>query len=88
MLHDPETYTEPNSFKPERFITEDGQLSNDELVTVAFGFGRRSVVRPSTVQGVLTKILQDLSGNASCTGNVMDNHRLHPDPIHHSARER
>lgn len=44
MLHDPETYTDPDSFKPERFITKDGRLSDDELVNIAFGFGRRSMV--------------------------------------------
>ncbi|THH14168.1 hypothetical protein EW146_g6132 [Bondarzewia mesenterica] len=40
MLHNPEEYEDPESFKPERFLNEDGTLNNDE-VQPAFGFGRR-----------------------------------------------
>lgn len=39
-----ETYPEPELFKPERFLTPDGQLDPtvlDPQVTGAFGFGRR-----------------------------------------------
>ncbi|THH19618.1 hypothetical protein EW146_g1584 [Bondarzewia mesenterica] len=40
MLHDPAKYEDPESFKPERFLNEDGTLNGDE-VQPAFGFGRR-----------------------------------------------
>ena len=44
MLHDEEIYPDPSNFRPERFLTEDGQLDPKirDPTTVAFGFGRRS----------------------------------------------
>jgi len=44
MLHDEEIYPDPSTFRPERFLTEDGKLDLKirDPTTVAFGFGRRS----------------------------------------------
>ena len=45
MLHDEEVYPDPSSFRPERFLDENGQI-NRELRhpgEMAFGFGRRYV---------------------------------------------
>ena len=41
VLHNPVTYPEPDSFRPERFINPDGSLRDDPVVTSAFGFGKR-----------------------------------------------
>ena len=43
MLHDETTYPEPFKFKPERFMTTDGQLNRDmkDPFHMVFGFGRR-----------------------------------------------
>jgi len=43
MLRNPEDYPEPEQFKPERFIGEDGNINPNvrDPTTVAFGFGRR-----------------------------------------------
>jgi cytochrome P450 len=47
MLHDPEVYSDPDEFKPERFLktNADGAYELDPTVldprTIAFGFGRR-----------------------------------------------
>jgi hypothetical protein len=45
MLHDPQVYPEPFKFKPDRFMTDDGQLNTKINVRdselIAFGFGRR-----------------------------------------------
>ncbi|KAI0052378.1 CyP450 monooxygenase [Auriscalpium vulgare] len=41
MLHDPAPYPEPEVFKPERFLTEDGHFKDDPLINVAFGMGKR-----------------------------------------------
>ena len=41
VLHNPATYPEPDSFRPERFINPDGSLHDDPVVTSAFGFGKR-----------------------------------------------
>ncbi|KAI0712386.1 cytochrome P450 [Earliella scabrosa] len=42
ILHDPDTYSEPDKFIPERFM-KDGRLNTDvrDPASIAFGFGRR-----------------------------------------------
>ena len=41
VLHDPELYPDPEAFKPERFLNEDGTFRDDPVITLAFGAGRR-----------------------------------------------
>ncbi|EIM84332.1 CyP450 monooxygenase [Stereum hirsutum FP-91666 SS1] len=41
MLHDPVRYPDPESFRPERFLTPSGEYNDDPHMAVAFGFGRR-----------------------------------------------
>ena len=41
ILHDPETYPDPEEFKPERFLNEDGSVKDDPALALAFGAGRR-----------------------------------------------
>ena len=41
ILHDPETYPEPEEFKPERFLDEDGSVKDDPTLALAFGAGKR-----------------------------------------------
>ena len=41
VLHDPKLYPDPEAFKPDRFLNEDGTFRDDPLIPLAFGAGRR-----------------------------------------------
>jgi cytochrome P450 len=41
ILHDPKIYPDPEEFKPERFLNEDGSVRDDPTLSLAFGVGRR-----------------------------------------------
>lgn len=44
MLRDPNIWTHPDVYDPDRFLQEQDDSQPDPLI-LAFGFGRRSVVR-------------------------------------------
>ena len=41
ILHDPERYPDPEEFKPQRFLNEDGSVRDDPTLALAFGAGTR-----------------------------------------------
>jgi cytochrome P450 len=41
VLHDPELYPDPEEFKPERFLNEDGSVRDDPTLSLVFGAGKR-----------------------------------------------
>lgn len=41
ILHDPDLYPNPEEFRPERFLNEDGSARDDPTLALAFGAGRR-----------------------------------------------
>jgi cytochrome P450 len=41
ILHNPDLYPDPEAFKPERFLNEDGTLRDDPVIPLAFGIGKR-----------------------------------------------
>ena len=41
VLHDPEMYPDPENFKPERLINEDGTVRDDPTLALVFGVGKR-----------------------------------------------
>ena len=41
ILHDPEMYPDPEDFKPERFLNEDGSVRDDPTLSLVFGIGKR-----------------------------------------------
>ncbi|KAF9235264.1 cytochrome P450 [Melanogaster broomeanus] len=41
MAHDESKYSKPFEFIPERFLNPDGTLTSDDVLHIAFGFGRR-----------------------------------------------
>jgi len=55
MLHDENVYPDPSTFRPERFLTEDGKLNADiqDPTTIVFGFGRRCVADNHTSVRIL-----------------------------------
>lgn len=73
ILHDPEVYTEPMSFKPERFLLDDGTLNDDEIHP-AFGFGRRYAVY-SIPLGALTDVIRSVMDRL-CPGMHLSNQTL------------
>ena len=40
-MHDPELYPDPEEFKPERFLNEDGSVRDDPTLSLVFGIGKR-----------------------------------------------
>jgi cytochrome P450 len=53
VLHDPELYPEPEAFKPDRFLNEDGTFCDDPTLSLAFGAGRRICPGRHLVDAVL-----------------------------------
>jgi cytochrome P450 len=41
ILHDPEIFSDPEEFKPERFLDEKGNFQDHPMVVLAFGAGKR-----------------------------------------------
>ena len=41
ILHDPEAYPDPEEFKPERFLNEDGSVRDDPTLSLVYGIGKR-----------------------------------------------
>ncbi|KAI0253714.1 cytochrome P450 [Lactifluus subvellereus] len=41
ILHDPESYPEPETFNPNRFLNDDGTFQDDPTIVLAFGVGKR-----------------------------------------------
>src|SRR6266403_3719299 len=41
ILHDPELYPNPEEFKPERFLNQDGSVRDDPTLSLVFGVGKR-----------------------------------------------
>ncbi|OJA12134.1 hypothetical protein AZE42_11695 [Rhizopogon vesiculosus] len=52
MTHDAQKYPNPDEFKPERFLHEDGSLTSDTM-PLGFGWGRRMCVGQHLAEAAL-----------------------------------
>ncbi len=46
-MHDPVNFSDPDEFKPERFLSEDGKAFHTPKAYVAFGMGKRECLGKS-----------------------------------------
>ncbi|KAI0274190.1 cytochrome P450 [Russula aff. rugulosa BPL654] len=77
ILHDPEIYPDPEEFKPERFLNEDGSVRDDPTLSLAFGIGKRicpgrhlaEAIIFTTVSSVLSVF--DVSKGKDQSGNMI-----------------
>ena len=50
MTKDPDLYPAPDTFDPERFLDDEGNLKDSDADSAPFGFGRRSAYLPRSPQ--------------------------------------
>jgi cytochrome P450 len=53
VLHNPELYPDPETFKPERFLNADGTFRDDPAIALAFGAGKRICPARHLVETIL-----------------------------------
>ncbi|KAI0060304.1 cytochrome P450 [Artomyces pyxidatus] len=100
ILNDPETYPNPEAFDPERFLTKDGSLNDDE-VQAAYGFGRRNCIGQHLANNTIWIMMASLLAAFSITkakdehGNEIpvdvaytDGGIIHSRPFQYSIRPR
>jgi hypothetical protein len=71
-LHDPATYPDPDSFKPERFINPDGSVIDDPVLAVGFGSGKRICPGRHLVDSTLFIVVASLLAVFNLRGNGTD----------------
>jgi len=77
LAHDPKVFSDPYSFKPERWLDSSGSSINEEFIA-AFGYGRRHCVGISLAKNVIwlttTSLLATLEFTRSTdkNGNEID----------------
>ena len=84
VLHDPEMYPDPEDFKPERFLNEDGTVRDDPTLALVFGVGKRIcpgrhladatlfIVASSVLSAFNVTNAKDENGNEIPVENVID----------------
>ena len=72
ILHNEKTYPEPNTFRPERFLNEDGSINpNVPDPIVSFGFGRRFVLSFQYAEFALTVVYSICPGRHLATNGAL-----------------
>jgi cytochrome P450 len=60
ILHDPEVYPEPDKFKPERFLNEDGTVRDDPMLSLVFGIGKRICPGRHLVEAIIFIVISSI----------------------------
>ncbi|KAI9441772.1 cytochrome P450 [Lactarius indigo] len=77
ILHNPDLFPDPEKFRPERFLNEDGTFRDDPTITLAFGAGKRICPGRHLVDATLflvaASVLSDVNGNEIPVTTAMQN---------------
>ncbi|KAI0042144.1 cytochrome P450 [Auriscalpium vulgare] len=76
ILHDPAVYPDPETFNPERFLTDDGQFKDDLALSVAFGGGKR--ICPGRFLAESTLFMSTATVLSACTVGRKDDSKYGP----------
>jgi cytochrome P450 len=60
VLHNPELYPDPETFKPERFLNADGTFNDDPTIALAFGAGKRICPARHLVETILFIVISSV----------------------------
>ncbi|OJA16088.1 hypothetical protein AZE42_05641 [Rhizopogon vesiculosus] len=72
MTHDEQKYPNPDEFKPERFLHEDGSLTSDTM-PLGFGWGRRDCVGQHLAEAALWAVITSFLATFSVHKAVDEN---------------
>ncbi|KIP09976.1 hypothetical protein PHLGIDRAFT_66583 [Phlebiopsis gigantea 11061_1 CR5-6] len=82
ILRDPDVYPEPLTFKPERFLLQDGKIPERDPRSAVFGFGRRSCPGVNLAEATLFVMCATILSVFDITKAVEDGKEVVPSGLH------
>ncbi|TFY63043.1 hypothetical protein EVJ58_g3473 [Rhodofomes roseus] len=83
MLHDPDTYAQPEVFNPDRFIASEKNAAETDPRKIIWGFGRRDFAKILAAFNITTQEERDIRDDDYTTGIIS-----HPGPFDCTATPR